>query len=658
MSAIFGLVNQSSEPVASANLERMNAALVTCGPDSSGIWTGGYVGLGQRLMCFTPEDRSERQPLVSADGQRVLVSDARIDNRLELAPELDIPPSGARDLPDSTFILSGYEKWGEDCVHHLVGVFTFALWDTRTQSLLIARSPITAPALFYFSAPQVFAFATMPKGLHALPFITRALNEEKLADMLVQSWASPTTTIYQGIHRLKTGHSLTVQRDGVKVKCFWRPDLKREIRLPGDEDYIAALDELLGRVVSDNLRSVTPVGAMMSGGLDSSSVAATAARLLKPQGERLTAFTEVPRAGFDGPVPYGRYADETPFVQAIAGMYDNLDLVLVHTNGRTFLDDLDRTFSHLEMPIRNVSNRVWGEAILQQAREGGIRVILDGGYGNLTISWDGSGLLPTLLRGGQWSRALRQARALAQRGAARSTFRALVGQGIMPLLPTPLWLAVGRLRGKPEARSRRPWLASSPIHPDWAAAYKVDERAREHGRDFRLHDTRDSREILYDALTSQDIGAYMTAYRSMFGVDSRWPLADLRLVEFCLALPEEQFVRDGEPRSLVRRAMAGRLPPQVLANRRRGLQAADWFERSTGARREIAAELEQLEQCDLARRALDLARMRRLVEQWPSSGWETERVRREYNNLLERGLTVGRFLRWIDESGTSPRVDA
>lgn len=658
MSAIFGLVNPTGEAVAKHDLDRMSAALALNGPDGGGIWTQGHVGLGQRLMCFTSEDLFERQPLVSADGQRALVCDGRIDNRSELVRELDIPVGMAHELPDSAFVLSAYVKWGEDCVHHLVGGFAFAFWDSRTQCLLLARSAIAAPALYYFSTPQVFAFATMPKGLHALPFLTRTVNEEKLADMLVMSPATPTATLYQGVHRLRTGHSLTLGRDGLKVRQFWQPDLKRELRFPRDEDYIAALDELFERVVRDNLRSATPVGAMMSGGLDSSAVAVTAARLLKPRGERLTVFTEVPRAGFEGPVPKGRYADETPFVQAIAGMYDNLDLVLVRTDGRTYLDDIDRAFLHLEMPFRNTSNRVWIEAILQEARGRGIRVVLGGGGGNLTISWNGGGLLPALLRQGKWSQALHQAHAMARQGAARSTFRALVGQGMIPLAPTPLWIAVGRLRGRPDATAFQPWRAWSPINPDFAATYKVEARARAQGQNFRFHDTRDIREVLFDSLTLQDSGAYITAFQSMFGVDSRSPLGDVRLAEFCLTLPEEQFLRDGEPRSLVRRVMSDRLPRQVLSNRRRGLQAADWFERSTAARGEIAAELERMDRCDLARRALDLPRMRRLVEHWPTGGWGQDRVRVPYQNMLERGVTVGRFLRWVDESQTNSRTEA
>jgi asparagine synthase (glutamine-hydrolysing) len=110
---------------------------------------------------------------------------------------------------------------------------------------------------------------------------------------------------------------------------------------------------------------------------------------------------------------------------------------------------------------------------------------------------------------------------------------------------------------------------------------------------------------------------------------------------------QEQHLHDGEPRTLVRRAMVDRLPSEVLSNRKRGLQAADWFERSTSVRGEIAAELTRLEECDLAR-------MRRLVEQWSQGGWGETQVVEEYSYLLECGLMVGRFLQWFEAGGDKP----
>lgn len=354
MGAIFGLIHWLGDPVDRDSLERMDRALARHGPDGSGVWREGPAGLGHRLMRFTPQDGLERQPRISADGALVLVCDARIDNRRELAAELEAHrPSTAGpsldDTPDSDFLLRAWEAWGPECVRHLVGVFAFAIWDRQARQLFAARSPIVAPTLVYHATGHSFAFATAPCGLHALPTIPRALDERRLAEMLVQMGdGSSGRTLYHDISRLPTGHRCRVDAQGVKIERFWRPDLTREIRCGSDEEYVAAFGDLFERVVGDHLRGAPPAAVQLSGGLDSSAVAATAARLLAARGERLTAFTEVPSPGFAGKVLRGWYADETPLVEAIAARIANLDLTLMRTEGQFFLDGIDRLFPHLE----------------------------------------------------------------------------------------------------------------------------------------------------------------------------------------------------------------------------------------------------------------------------------------------------------------------
>ena len=181
MSAIFGIVNPGGRPADRRELELMSVALAAHGPDGGGCWIGERVGLGQRLTCFTPEDHLERQPLVSLDTQHVLVTDGRIDNRPELTRELEIPLPEAATMPDSGFILLAYRKWGQDCPRHLVGDFTFALCDLHEDKIMIARSPMSTRTVFYHAAAGRFVFSSAPKGLFALPWITREIDKQGLA---------------------------------------------------------------------------------------------------------------------------------------------------------------------------------------------------------------------------------------------------------------------------------------------------------------------------------------------------------------------------------------------------------------------------------------------------------------------------------------------
>ena len=394
MSAIVGLYHFDQQGVTAEALVCMRDQLTAHGPDGAGCWQQGPVGLAQRQMIITPEDRYERQPLLSRDGQLVLVSDARLDNRAELIDALQMLPAEARQLPDSALILAAYERWGEDAPQQLMGDYAFALWDGRQQHLLLVRSPLSNRPLYYYQDRHRFAFATMPGGLFALPWVPRQLALEHWLD------PDPNRTIYAGLKKLPSGHCLQVSRQGIKERVFWQLDLERRLHFRRDEEYVEAFDELFTRAVQSRLRSLYPVGVFMSGGLDSSAVAVTAAHLLAEQGQSLTAYTQVPRGGFDGPLPPGKYADETPFVQAIAEMTPNLRLQLVHTEGRGLFADLDQAFATLYEPFQNVSNRLWIEAIQAQAQAQGVRVLLSGASGNLSVSWPGTDPLPALLRQG------------------------------------------------------------------------------------------------------------------------------------------------------------------------------------------------------------------------------------------------------------------
>lgn len=640
MSAIFGRFNLDGKPVDPNDVERMRTALADLGPEGGVVWIEGAISLGHLLMCFTPEDRLEQQPMFAPDRQLVLVCDARLDNRTELAELLHISGAARVEMPDSAFILRAYERWGMDCAHHLIGEFAFAVWDARQRQLMAARSPLGERTFFYHASRAGLAFATMPRCLHALAEIPRRPDEETIARFLATSWQGPAGSFYRDIQRLPPGYQLVADAQGVRVQQYWQLASPRPHQFTKAEDTVEAFTALFERVVADQLRSLTPVAVAVSGGLDSSSVAALAAVQLQRGGQRLAAFTEVPRAGFTGPLPNGRYADETPFVQALARRYPAMDLNLVQTGDNSPLENLDAYFATVEMPTAPLSNRVWWEEILRQARQQGIRVLLTGDQGNLTVSWAGSGLLAQLMRRGQWWRAVQEAHAAARRGATRSAWGTLLTNGILPLLPAPLVAAVAGVQGW--VQPQPPGMDTTLLNPDFAAAYgfgsssspTAEVRDRGHLREKRL-----------SLLTRLDIlGINATGYRARYGVETRSPLVDVRLVEFCLNLPEEEYRSDGETRRLIRRAMAGRLPPEILHNTRRGLQAADWLERVRRHGDELEAELARFERSEPARRILNLTAIRQLLDRVLHSDAADSPHLLAARMVFDRGFMMGRFL--------------
>jgi len=192
--------------------------------------------------------------------------------------------------------------------------------------------------------------------------------------------------------------------------------------------------------------------------------------------------------------------------------------------------------------------------------------------------------------------------------------------------------------------------AYSPINPAFAAEIGIDAIARRSRWQMNLLPMGDGRERRRAFLEASDGGDYCNGMRAGWGIDTRDPTSDRRVVEFCLAIPEEQFLWHGEPRSLYRRAFEPVLPAAEIIARKRGYQAADWHEGLTAARAQLEVELGCLENSAGARRMLDLPRLRRLVEDWPSGDWHGEDVTRQYRLVLMRAIATGLFIRAAESS--------
>ena len=179
-------------------------------------WAGG---------CFAslPEDIHDRQPLHSADGRLTLVADVRLDNREDLSSALGLSSADAGRLCDAAILLAALERWDEEALDRLVGDFAFALWDSRAQRLLLARDFLGQRPLHYHCGKGFFALASMPKGLHALPDIPYAPDEQAMAEFVVLMPQIGSRSFFKGIERVEAGHYVSVTRDGLTSRCYWQP---------------------------------------------------------------------------------------------------------------------------------------------------------------------------------------------------------------------------------------------------------------------------------------------------------------------------------------------------------------------------------------------------------------------------------------------------
>jgi asparagine synthase (glutamine-hydrolysing) len=656
VTAVFGLMRLDGADADPAQLAGMARALGAPDPRRRGVWTGAGAGLGTAgapAPAPAPDrGRIASAPIVSEDGNLVLVGYGYVDDRRRLAATLRIPATEAGGLSVSALILRAYEHSGARCLDQLVGDFTFVLWNRRTRRLTAGASAPMSRPLYYHASPRVLAFASLARGLFSLPHIDRRVDEARIAGFLTGADTGRHRTTFRDVKRLLPGELLTADTRGVRVTRWWQPDLTRRLELGSDEDYVEALSSILGQVIDDHLSSSGRTGMLLSGGLDSGAVAAVAAPLLDGSGRRLAAYTEVPRRGFSGHVAEGRYSDETPFVRALAAAYDNIDLSLIEDCRRGILEGADRCFDAAEIPIRNAANRGWIEEIYQRAHDENVQTLLNGDHGNLTVSWNGGGLLPSLIARRRIAPALREARAIAT-ATGRSTSRVILSSGVRPLLPAGMTCAIDRLRGDGEVRLASRYQAGSLIAPAFAAELELSEReapsprrdSEGRGRGRRLD------VLLAGAGRTAEIYA---GFRRIYGIDTRVPLADRRLVEFCLQVPEDQFGRVGEERLLIRRAMAGKLPARTLDSKQRGVQAAYWFERMSEERPQLLAAVRGFESDALTSRVLDLPRLRSLLERWPDRAPTSAPEITLYRGAIATAMMTGAFLSWAQHGPASP----
>jgi asparagine synthase (glutamine-hydrolysing) len=634
MSAIAGIWSFDGGVSVSSACQDMLQALSVYGRDDCAQFTGPSVAMGRCLLRTLPEDSFDRQPL-SAGAVTSLVADVRLDNRVELGAELGLSHEDTIVMADSDMLLAAWQRWREQCVDHLSGAFSFAVWNEQEQHLFLARDHTGERPLFYASTANCFAFASMPKGLHPLPFVGAEVDEDYVARYLALVNIPLEQTIFLHMHRLPSGCSLSVHREKTRLWRHWRTGDLQDLRLRTPEEYLDCFRERFDRAVRARLRTRGGIGAQLSAGLDSGAVAATAAGLLGAEARELTCFTAVPRPDFAGGTTATHLENEGTAAAEVAALYPNMRHVLVESSGISFLDILDHNNNLYDHPCFGPSNEVWSNAILDRARAGGITVLLNGRNGNSTFSYDGMHSLSTWFRTGHWGTLIRVARQLTR--ARATSKRSILRNALWPSLP--FWV---RSRTDPHMRGFS--LDYSILHPEIAKRLDLERIA--------FHDLNrnspDGRTMLRALLEYGDVADTPIASQGGWQLDFRDPTYDRSIVEFCLTVPLEEFLRGGQLRSLARRAMVGRLPPSTLRRTKRGRQSADWYMNTGAVRGRMAAEVERLQSSPLASRMLDLARMRSLIENWPSSGFERLDVNRSHHIALTRGISVGRFLLQYD----------
>lgn len=611
MSAIAGMIDWRGAPAGPA-VRKMLGALALHGRDGEGFWDGGDVALGWRQTILHAEDRADRQPLTGGGGRFKLVFDGRIDNREELARALALEPERARDWPDSAYALAAFEKWGEDCVPHLLGDFAFAVWDAEKRELFLARDHIGTRPLYFFRDEHFLMFATTPSALFSNQDVPRDIDDELFLVSLSPVALPRGATIYRDISRVAPGECVVFTQSALRHIEHWQPEQLNLLSYARDDEYVEAFREILEESIRCRLRTIHPTGSHLSSGWDSSTVTIIAARLLAARHQRLTAYTAVSPVDWKQTRPFGWRTDEGPIATAVAQRLANVDHVLVRGRGRFDFEALDHHADAFEHPLRDLNNGGWREDLHGRARERGIRVMLSGGMGNRTLSYDGLGLLPYLLRHGRLVELLTEWTLLHRKEG--TAYRNLVALTLGPYFPDALWRFVDRLLGRPDPAS----LFYTGINADFFSAQKLREVVRSRSLSKPAFRRGDDRAMHHFCVRTPDLGNVWGGALAAYDLEIRDPLGDRRLRAFRARLPERQFLRQGQTRWLARRAMAGVLPKEVTEQRLRGRQAAEWFEAASGSLDLLREEVGRLGRNDRLQRIINLAEINGLLRNWPA----------------------------------------
>ena len=581
--------------VDAATLQRMCATMVHRGPDDEGIYAQGQVGLGVRRLSIV-DLATGRQPISNEDGTLWIAFNGEIYNHLVLREELIARGHHYRTSSDTETIVHLYEEHGRNCVEHLSGMFAFAIWDSRQRLLFVARDRLGIKPLYYRLTPESFIFGSEMKVILACPGVETQFDREVLPEYLAFGYLSGEETFYSGIRKLMPGHTLEVKLDGTaNIVQYWDvPQMQEEPDRP-ETYYVQGYRERLEQAVSSHLMSDVPLGVLLSGGLDSSLVAAL-----------MTKIRRAPIETFS--VGYGEQSySELPYARQVARQL-NSDHHEIVVSCEEFFGALPKLTWHEDEPI------VWPSSVAlyfvsRLAREH-VKVVLTGEGSDETLA--GYTRYAFTLRNAAFDRVY------------RGLIPGAVRQGVRHAI-SDSGLLGATLRRKLDhtflARDGGDW--SSFYFDNFFSAFSADEQAgllaqevegeiRE-GAAYRnvleywerssgdmLHRMlyTDAKTYLVELLMKQD-NMSMAA-----SVESRVPFLDHELVEFAARIPRKFQIRGLSGKWVLKKAVADLLPEPIIHRPKLGFPTpwASWLR---------GAQLQAIQRLLLSARSLERGLVRR-----------------------------------------------
>jgi asparagine synthase (glutamine-hydrolysing) len=570
----IALSSNSRRSIDVAALERMRDVLTHRGPDDQGIFVdtrAGRIGLGHRRLSIV-DVASGHQPMTNEDGSLQIIYNGEIYNHADFRSSLEARGHVYTTHCDTETILHLYEEYGDRCVDHLRGMFAFAIWDQSRRELFIARDRLGVKPLYYAQTNDgSLYFASEIKALLEVSTIKAELNYQALPDYLANHAPSGEETLFSGIKRLLPGHTLLWRDGAIQIKCYWDISFAKDEDLNrSDKDYIAEWTELFRESVRLRLMADVPLGMFLSGGIDSSAIAAVMSPMIaEPIKTFSVAFAE-------------REANELEYARLVARSFktDHHEVVVSPAD---FFAALPKLVWHEDEPIAHPSSVAL--YFVSQLASQHVKVVLTGEGSDELLG--GYGRYRKTILNVKLGTRYQQLAPAGVRSAIRKQIEAL---------PT-----ASRLRQK----LLRTFLTLSPdIDSIYFDNFAVFPRAMQHG--LLTSETRERIGIaaadpysamrgilaqtdatsLLDRLLYADTKTYLhellmkqDQMSMAASVESRVPFLDHKLVEFSARLPERMKLRGATTKYILRESMKGLLPDAILSRPKMGfpVPVGAWF---------------------------------------------------------------------------------
>lgn len=644
MSAIAGIVHLNDEPI---NVEQGNnvmSVLQKYPADDIQVWHNERVFFGCHAQWITPESVGEQIPYYDYERQLLITADAIIDNRKELFQKLQITPRDST-ITDSQLILLAYEKWGEDVPKYLVGDFAFFIWDERKRHLFGARDFSGTRTLYFFHNQEKFACCTVIEPLFLLPYIQKNLNEQWLAEFIAipvtADSVSINTTVYKDIQQIPPSHTIKVQDGKVELSRYSIINSGEKLKLKSSNEYEEAFKEVFDRAVGDRLRTYKQVGSHLSGGLDSGSVVSFASKTLKEKNKKLHTYSYVPVDDFIDWTHRTRIANERPFIESTVQYVGNISDQYLSFPEKNPFSEIDDWLDTMEMPYKFYENSFWLKGIYEQANQQDVGILLNGQRGNWTVSW-GHALhfYATLLKRMKFIKLYKEVKLYSKNlGVNKKRTMKFVLKKALPLLNRPF--------SAPNQDIFPIW-----INQDFAARTNVFQKLEEQEVDIKGNTVTDVYKIrekqfeqLYFWGLNGTIGTKLSLRHSLWERD---PTNDLRVINFCISVPEDQYVQNGLDRSLIRRSTENLLPDNIRLNQRtRGIQGADGIHRMKKSWQSFIEELNMLSNDSIMSNFINIDVFRDSLEKVKNNP-KPEFIYEFEFKILMRSLILFRFLKQFE----------